>query len=73
MTKIIMKHTKHSQERMNGRGITQAEIECVLDFCDDDHRGRYVCNRKACQMIESELDAVIRELESFLGVGRKMH
>lgn len=68
-----MKHTLHSQEKMNTRGITRDEIEFVLLFCDPDYRERFICNRKVCEMIEFEIDKAIRERDELVQSGKKHH
>lgn len=59
-----MKMTNHAGVRCSQRGVLFPEIELVMAFCEEDHLGKRKCNRKACGMIVTEIDILIRTTEA---------
>lgn len=55
-----MNKTRHIDARMQQRGISQEEIQLVLDLLEPDHRGRYACGTKFCDLLGEVIDAELK-------------
>lgn len=55
-----MNKTRHSEQRMQQRGIRHEEIDLVLNLTEPDYRGRHFFGRNACEALERIIDAEIR-------------
>lgn len=52
--------THHISTRMQQRGISQEEIQLILDLLEPDYSGRYACGKKFCDMLEDVIDAELK-------------